>query len=225
MIPTVETARILRDTLAHYLASSPSGGAREALERIIREQAFTVLNRLAALRMTESRGILIESVGNGYQSKGFQLYERLAGPGLGETGDAYRCYLFSIFDEFALDLKVLFDRFSPQGRLFPRETAGASVLTILVILQSFFQKTIVLSSGPISSQSFHILVETPVGFFTMRMTTDRQLSHGRCALTLSVRHFFQPIFSSAHALMRRWFHRSRFRTFSVSLHPRLWISY
>ena len=86
----LETARILRETLAHYLASSPSGGAREALERIIREQAFTVLNRLSALRMTESRGILIESVGNGYQSKGFQLYERLAGSGLGEMGDTYR---------------------------------------------------------------------------------------------------------------------------------------
>lgn len=126
-----ETARILRDTLAHYLASSPSGGAREALDRIVREQAFTVLNRLAALRMAESRGILIESVGNGYQSKGFQLYERLAGPGLGETGDTYCCYLFSIFDEFALDLKVLFDRFSPQGRLFPRETALLDLLKLL----------------------------------------------------------------------------------------------
>lgn len=126
-----ETARILRETLAHYLASSPSGGNKEALDRIVREQAFTVLNRLAALRMAESRGILIESVGNGYQSKGFQLYERLAGPGLGETGDTYRCYLFSIFDEFALDLKVLFDRFSPQGRLFPRETALLEFLGLL----------------------------------------------------------------------------------------------
>jgi hypothetical protein len=126
-----ETARILRDTLAHYLASSPSGGVGEALDRIIREQAFTVLNRLSALRMTESRGILIESVGNGYKSKGFQLYERLAGSGLGETGDTYRCYLFSIFDEFALDLKVLFDRFSPQGRLFPRETVLLDLLKLL----------------------------------------------------------------------------------------------
>lgn len=126
-----ETARILRETLAHYLASSPSDGNKEALDRIVREQAFTVLNRLAALRMAESRGILIESVGNGYQSKGFQLYERLAGPGLGETGETYRCYLFSIFDEFALDLKVLFDRFSPQGRLFPRETALLELLGLL----------------------------------------------------------------------------------------------
>ena len=126
-----ETAQILRETLAHYLACSPSGGTKESLNRIVREQAFTVLNRLAALRMAEARGILIESVGNGYQSKGFQLYERLAGSGLGETGDTYRCYLFSIFDELALDLKVLFDRFSPQGRLFPRETALIDLLKFL----------------------------------------------------------------------------------------------
>ena len=73
----------------------------QVLDRIVREQAFTVLNRLAALRMAEARGLLIESVGNGYQAKGFQLYARLAGTGLGETGDAYRIYLFSVFDELA----------------------------------------------------------------------------------------------------------------------------
>jgi hypothetical protein len=56
----------------------------------VRKQAFTVLNRLAALRMAEARGLLMEAVGNGYQAKGFQLYTRLAGTGLGETGDAYR---------------------------------------------------------------------------------------------------------------------------------------
>jgi hypothetical protein len=126
-----ETARLLRDTLAHYLATSPSGGRQEALERIVREQAFTVLNRLAALRMMEARGLLLESVARGYQSRGFQLYQRLAGAALGETGDAYRCYLFSLFDEFALDLAVLFDRFSPQGRLFPREAALMELLALI----------------------------------------------------------------------------------------------
>ncbi len=125
-----ETARILRDTLAHYCASSDTD-TQAGLDRIVREQAFTVLNRLAALRMAEARGLLIESVGNGYQAKGFQLYARLAGTGLGETGDAYRVYLQSVFDEFALDLPGLFDRFSPQGRLFPREAALIQVLALI----------------------------------------------------------------------------------------------
>jgi hypothetical protein len=126
-----ETARLLRETLEHYLAGDPSNNVMECLDRIVREQAFTVLNRLCALRMAEARGILIESIGNGYQSRGFQLYARLAGPALGETGDAYRCYLFSIFDEFALDLAVLFDRFSPQDRLFPRESVLLELLSMI----------------------------------------------------------------------------------------------
>ena len=118
-----QSARMLRETMEHYLATNPGSDRRATIERIVREQAFTVLNRLCALRMAEARGLLIESVGQGYQSKGFQLYARLAGTALGETGDAYRCYLFSLFDEFAVDLAVLFDRFSPSGRLFPREAA------------------------------------------------------------------------------------------------------
>ena len=105
--------------------------ARQGLDRIVREQAFTVLNRLAALRMAEARALLVESVGNGFQAKGFQLYARLAGTGLGETGDAYRTYLFSVFDELSQDLPGLFDRFSPQGRLFPREAALLQVLNLI----------------------------------------------------------------------------------------------
>lgn len=125
-----ETARILRDTLAHYTASGDMN-ASQGLDRIVREQAFTVLNRLAALRMAETRGLLVESVGNGFQAKGFQLYARLAGTGLGETGDAYRVYLFSVFDELAQDLPGLFDRDSPQGRMFPREAALLQVLNLI----------------------------------------------------------------------------------------------
>ena len=125
-----ESARILRDTLAHYCAGGDMN-AKQGLDRIVREQAFTVLNRLAALRMAEARGLLVESVGNGFQAKGFQLYARLSGTGLGETGDAYRVYLFSVFDELAQDLPGLFDRYSPQGRLFPREAALLLVLNLI----------------------------------------------------------------------------------------------
>jgi hypothetical protein len=139
-----ETARILRETLDYYLAAphtsalSPAAALtgrrekrQETLERIVREQAFTVLNRLCALRMAEARGIILEAVARGYQSKGFQLYARLAGSALGETGNAYRSYLFSLFDELAVELPPLFDRFSPQGRLFPRETALLKLLDLL----------------------------------------------------------------------------------------------
>lgn len=126
----LETARILRDTLAHYIAGGDMDPL-QGLDRIVREQAFTVLNRLAALRMAEARGLLVESVGNGFNAKGFQLYQHVSGKGLGETGDAYRVYLFSVFDELAQDLSGLFDRYSPQGRLFPREVALLQVLGLI----------------------------------------------------------------------------------------------
>src|SRR5438105_2087781 len=55
-----ETGRILRATLAHY-RTSEDADEKAVLERIVREQAFTVVNRLAALRLAEARGLLIES--------------------------------------------------------------------------------------------------------------------------------------------------------------------
>ena len=127
-----QTAHLLRETLSHYLATTPGKGekdrTKQVLDRIVREQAFTVLNRLAALRMAEARGFLLESIAKAHSSKGFQLYRQLSGTAHGETGDAYRNYLFSLFDEFSLDLAVLFDRHSAQGRLFPRETALLELL-------------------------------------------------------------------------------------------------
>lgn len=127
-----QTAIILRETLEHYKAAltikSEKERNKQGIERVIREQSFTVLNRLGALRMAEARGFLLETVAKGYSSKGFQLYKNLAGSALGETGDAYQQYLFSIFDEFSQDLAVLFDRNSSQGLLFPRESALLSLL-------------------------------------------------------------------------------------------------
>jgi hypothetical protein len=125
-----ETSRILRATLTHY-CTEPSTSARTGLDRIVREQAFTILNRLAALRMAEARGLIIESVSNGYQAKGFQLFMRLAGPSLGEMGDAYRIYLSSIFDDFSMDLPTLFNRYSQHGRLFPREVALLEIIALM----------------------------------------------------------------------------------------------
>jgi hypothetical protein len=132
-----QTAIILRETIAHYSANLPSKSKkaetdnRVLIERVIREQAFTILNRLCALRMAEARDLIIQSVAKGAQSKGFQLYQHVVGPSLGSTGAAYEQYLFSLFDEFAIDLAVLFDRFSPQGRLFPRDTVLTELLGLI----------------------------------------------------------------------------------------------
>ncbi|WP_426424207.1 Eco57I restriction-modification methylase domain-containing protein [Bradyrhizobium genosp. A] len=128
------TARLLREIFDHYLPAAMSDGsqARKAtLDRMVREQAFTTLNRLAALRMMEARGLVRECVGRGYQSQAFQLYQRVAGTALGETGDAYRVFLLSLCDIYCTDLPILFDRHFPNGRLFPREPALLPLLDLI----------------------------------------------------------------------------------------------
>jgi hypothetical protein len=127
------TAALLRERIQYLIKSHPDdkGGAQAAVERLAREQAFTVLNRFAAIRMAEKRGIIVESIGKSYQSKGFKVYETVVGSGLGEAYHRYQRYLFCLFDELAVDLGVLFDRRSPHALLFPREQALLALLELI----------------------------------------------------------------------------------------------
>ena len=128
------TAKLLRDIYTHYLATEPKKDLEtqaNVILRIAREQAFTILNRLVALRMMEARGLLIPAISQGYQSEAFQLYTLMASHSLGDTGEAYRIFLQSLFDEFATEQPQLFDRYSPQGRLFPRDTELNKLLDLI----------------------------------------------------------------------------------------------
>jgi hypothetical protein len=126
-------AGVLRERIHHLVAGGKQDKKDmvEAVDRVIREQSFTILNRFAALRMCEERGIVQQCVGAGVQSKGFQVYLQTAGSGLGEQYDRYRTYLFCIFDEIAVDLGILFDRYSAYGLLFPGEPALMELLEIV----------------------------------------------------------------------------------------------
>lgn len=130
----LEIAHLLRSRLNHLEGGEPSEALTrtqakpENVARVIREQAFTVLNRLAALRLCEERGLVLECVRKDVSSEGFQLFMTTAGNSLGETHEAYLVYLHCLFDELALDLGVLFDRFSPLALLFPRKDALEDVL-------------------------------------------------------------------------------------------------
>ena len=130
----LETAQILRDIMEHYLASEGTNEKQtrvSVLQRIAREQAFTILNRLAALRMMEARGILLEAIGQGTQSQAFRLYQQVANGSLGDTGITYKYFLYSLFDLFSPDLPSLFDCYSPQSRLFPREVTLTKALDLI----------------------------------------------------------------------------------------------
>ena len=126
-------ASMLRDRVTH-LASNMTLEKKpvaSAINRMTREQAFTLLNRFAALRMCEERSLIQESIGSGIQSKGFKVYLQIAGSGIGETYSRYRTYLLCLFDEIAVDLGVIFDWFSSFGLLFPREDALLELLNIV----------------------------------------------------------------------------------------------
>lgn len=127
------TAVLLREQIEYLTSTQPQEGrARsETITRLVREQAFTVVNRLAAIRMAEKRGLIPLSVGKGYQSDGFRVYDMVAGKGLGDLYQRYRRYLFCLFDELAVDLGVLFSRQTPQSLLFPREKALLAFLDLL----------------------------------------------------------------------------------------------
>lgn len=129
-----EVAWALRQWQEH-LAGLASGGPQarraSAFSRMALETAFAVLNRLAALRLAEERGLLMESVRKGLESDGFQLFERVVGSALGSRGAAYRAYLERVGDELAVDLGVLFDRRAPSALLFPGDRSLEEVLARL----------------------------------------------------------------------------------------------
>lgn len=127
-------ARRLRDLLDHYTtgaAGKDSDRRKAAYERMVLEISFTVLNRLAALRLCEERGLVVECVRKGTTSAGFQMFERISGGALGGRYDTYRVFLECLFDELALDLGVLFDRMTPQSAVFPTERCMEDVLAEL----------------------------------------------------------------------------------------------
>jgi 23S rRNA G2445 N2-methylase RlmL len=125
-------AQLLRTRIHHLAAGiSTSEVKAEATTRMVREQAFTVLNRLCALRMCEERDLVQECVRSGYDSKGFRLYDQSAARVMGDTYTRYRLFLQLLFDELSVDLGVLFDRFALTGLLFPRENALKEALGLV----------------------------------------------------------------------------------------------
>lgn len=132
----------LRALLEHFESAEPEGKSQKtnAYQRLVREIGFTLFNRLAALRLCEERGLVIECVRSGMNSAGFQLYDRLAGGALGNRFQTYQAFIETVFDELAADLGVLFDRRTPQSAVFPSEPAFNDVLVLLNDTELFSRK-------------------------------------------------------------------------------------
>lgn len=127
----VSAGERLRDLLEHYTAGAPGrekARKKSAYQRMTLEISFTILNRLAVLRLCEERDLVIECVRKGTASDGFRLFESVSGGALGSRYDAYRVFLECMFDELAVDLGMLFDRTLPQSSIFPSELCMEDVL-------------------------------------------------------------------------------------------------
>ena len=122
-----------RDRRGHRAHPRKEGGktTARAIDDYRREAAFTFLNRFAALKMLEARGLVQQCVSKGDQSGGFKEFTGLA-PGLSELSDkGYQLYLECLFDELGTEVNVLFDRRDPASLLWPRRQALLDLLDTL----------------------------------------------------------------------------------------------
>jgi hypothetical protein len=126
-----EDLREWHQHLAGMATGTVAARQQSALNRMAEETTFTVLHRLAALRMAEERGVLQPCIRDGLRSDGFRLYLQFTGGALGRDDEAYRVFLERIFDEIAEDLPALFDRREPRSLVFPQSTCLESVVSEL----------------------------------------------------------------------------------------------
>ena len=105
--------------------------AGEAVYATMRECAFTFLNRLAAFKLMEARGLIQECVSRGQESSGFKEFCGLA-PGLTVLPDkGYRLYLECLCDEIGREVGALFNRTDSASLLWPSRRALDDVLARL----------------------------------------------------------------------------------------------
>jgi hypothetical protein len=152
-LPAIQSLEEARETRAHLeclLADERDAGMKlaEAVEKLVRETAFTWLNRLAALKMLEARGLVRQSILRGSDSNGFKFwlttlgnetelrcYEAGSLPldelGEGPRDTAYRHYLLHLCTEMATQIRILFDPDTVSSRLCPRPHALAELLALL----------------------------------------------------------------------------------------------
>ncbi len=127
-----------RQQLVIHLEHIRAGGLkpRDAAEQLIREMAFTHLNRLCAYKLMEARGLIRESVSRGVKSQGFFFYladhpEDEALAKAGDTEKAYRHFLRWLSGTLSVELGALFALDDPADRLYPPLRVLDQVLELL----------------------------------------------------------------------------------------------
>lgn len=132
-----------RDILDHYEHIKARGfKAKDALDQLVREIAFTHLNRLCAYKMMEARQVYVggqkfrEAVSRGVHSNGVKFYlaehpkdERLFNTGQQEL--AYRHFLDWLGRLLSEEIGILFNPNDPANRLYPPQRVLDQVIDLL----------------------------------------------------------------------------------------------
>lgn len=108
----------------------------DAVGQLVREVAFTHLNRLCAYKLMETRKLIREAVSRGIKSNGFLFYladhdedeRRYAGE---QQDIAYRNFLLWLGSEHADEIGALFSPHDPANRLFPPQKVLDQVLDLI----------------------------------------------------------------------------------------------
>jgi hypothetical protein len=140
---TEEEQSARKDILDHFGHIKARGfKPKEALDQLVREIAFTHLNRLCAYKMMEAREVYVggqkfrEAVSRGINSNGVKFYladhpeeERLFNTGHQDV--AYRHFLDWLGGFLSDEIGVLFNPNDPANRLHPRQKTLDEVLDLL----------------------------------------------------------------------------------------------
>lgn len=130
--------REYREQLLVHLQHIQAAGfkTKDAVEQLVREVAFTHLNRFCAYKMMETRSLIRKAVSDGLKSQGFLFYladypeeEQLYNEGKQDV--AYRHFLEWLGGTLSEEIGVLFSPHDPANRLLPTQRVLDSVLELL----------------------------------------------------------------------------------------------
>ena len=142
---TEEEQAARNDILDHFGHIKARGfKPKDALDQLVREIAFTHLNRLCAYKMMEVREVYVggqkfrEAVSRGFKSNGFLFYLGMEGHesderlySTGQQEPAYRHFLDWLGGLLSEEIGVLFNPNDPANRLYPRQKTLDEVLDLL----------------------------------------------------------------------------------------------
>ena len=132
--------RAIYERVVRFLDDEAQAGLprAEAVAKLVKEVAFTHLNRLVAFKMLEARKLIRGTLDKGLDANAFKFY--LADPAhaadlalyeRGEADAAYRRFLLWQSGQVAQEVRVLFDPDALPGLLFPRPRALRELLALL----------------------------------------------------------------------------------------------